>query len=276
MNSIFIGYDPRETEAFVICRRSLREHNPDLPIHALDLQELRAAGLYQRPTSHKGNQLWDYISDAPMSTQFAISRFLTPLLAREGFALFMDCDMLCRDSLDELFEQVKSDPLKAIWCVKHNHVPKHDVKMDGQMQTRYARKNWSSVMVFNCEHPSHRKLTLELINNAPGRDLHAFCWLDEAEIGELDPKFNYLVGVSDETIDPAIVHFTSGGPWFENYDNDAQRLRDIAWGREWIAARSDWMAEETSVPGRPSTYVRPRFEIDETGRVRRRGNGTCP
>src|SRR5690242_12332845 len=90
--SIYIGYDPRESEAFAVCRHSIQRFAPDIPIHAICLDDMRAAGLYWRPTSQRDGKLWDDISDAPMSTEFAISRFLTKELAGEGWALFMDCD----------------------------------------------------------------------------------------------------------------------------------------------------------------------------------------
>src|SRR5689334_6456330 len=123
--SIYIGYDPRETETFAICRHTLRKHAPDIPIHAICLDEMRDAGLYWRPTSTRDGRLWDDISDAPMATQFAISRFLTYVLAKSsfktGWALFMDSDVLARDDVDDLFAEC--DPTKAIMCVQHRHEP---------------------------------------------------------------------------------------------------------------------------------------------------------
>jgi hypothetical protein len=249
--SIWVGYDARETEAFVVCRRSLRRHAPGVPIHALVLDELKDAGLYRRPTSTRDGRLWDDISDAPMSTEFAISRFMTPKLAGAGWALFMDCDILARANLSALFAQC--DDKYAVMCVKHaNYTPPDQIKMDGQLQTLYERKNWSSVMAFNCEHKANRKLTVDMINTVPGRDLHRFCWLKDKEIGALDPKWNFLVGVSDPDIDPGLVHFTSGGPWFANY-------RDVPYAGEWLAERHEWFDEERFVHGRPSTWDAPAY-----------------
>src|SRR5690606_8943360 len=151
-----------------------------------------------------------------MATEFAISRFLVPHLAKKvhgvrgGWAMFQDCDMLNRGNVVEAFNQL--DPSKAVMCVKHNHNPPEGTKMDGQEQLRYARKNWSSVMFFNLDHPSNSKLTVELVNTVPGRDLHRFCWLQDDEIGELGPEWNFLVGHSDPSIDPKIVHHTEGSP----------------------------------------------------------------
>lgn len=246
--SIFIGYDKAETEAFAVCRRSLRTHG-DLAINPLDLSELRRVGLYWRPTEKRNGQLWDMISDAPMSTEFACSRFLTPILARTGIAVFMDCDIYARDYLDEMFELIEVDPSKAVWCVKHDYTPKNATKMDGLQQTTYSRKNWSSVMAFNVDHPSNRKLTVDVVNSWPGRDLHAFKWLADDEIGALPAKFNHLVGVTPDDPDnePVLVHFTNAGPWHDSYQPER-------FGAEWVKLRREWLAENTYIPGRPFTW----------------------
>lgn len=249
MHSIFIGYDPRETEAFEVCRRSLRRHAIGSPITALDLPELRNIGLYNRPTSRRDGVLWDDISEAPMSTEFAISRFLTPLMAGSGLALFMDCDIMARHDLGPLFAQAEADPSMAVWVVKHDYTPKNGTKMDGQIQTSYGRKNWSSVMLFNVDHPSNKALTVDLINSVPGRDLHRFCWLQDEEIGELHPKWNFLVGVTDEEIDPVLVHFTNGTPQMAGYE-------DQPYADEWRLWRRNWLRDLRGVPGRPSLVER--------------------
>lgn len=244
--SIFLGYDSRETEAFVVARRSMRRFASGIPIDAICLDDMRDLNLYYRPTENRHGKLWDVISEAPMSTEFAISRFLTPYLAKgQGWALFADCDVLARAPIHELFAM--ADPNKAVMCVKHQHEPSPGVKMDGQMQTRYARKNWSSLMLFNCEHPANAELTVDLINKVPGRDLHGFCWLKDKEIGSLDPAWNFLVGHSDPSIDPKLVHFTEGGPWLPQY-------RDVPFADAWKEERRAWLEEEVRVPGRPSTW----------------------
>lgn len=216
--SIWIGYDAREAEAFAVCRASI-SHRLTMPIqiNGLILRKLREKGLYDRPTEDRNGQLWDTISDAPMATEFAISRFLVPHLARNGWALFMDCDMMAMSNLARVFKGLDSS--KAVYCVQHKHVPSSNVKMDNKLQTFYARKNWSSFCIFNCDHPANKRLTLEMINTLPGRDLHRFCWLDDDEIGALDPSWNFLVGHSDPSIQPNVIHWTNGGPWFQEYKN---------------------------------------------------------
>jgi hypothetical protein len=263
MDSIWIGYDPKETEAFAVCRRSLRTSG-DLEISPLDLRELRRVGLYRRQHERRADgQMYDVISDAPMSTEFAISRFLTPILAGSGLALFIDCDILARDSLDELFDIARGDPSKAVWCVKHNYAPKNTVKMDGQLQTLYARKNWSSSMLFRVEHPANKRLTVDMINSVPGRDLHALSWLKDEEIGALPSKFNHLVGITQAEPDeePVLVHFTNGGPWFESYEPEP-------YGEEWLAARRAWLAEDTYVQGRPYTWAGRQVEGSDAAYLR--------
>lgn len=232
--SVWIGFDPREADAFAVARHSVR-NNCILPIQVrgLVLSSLREKGLYSRPTSRKDGRLWDEISEAPMATEFACSRFLVPHLAHNGWALFMDCDMLVRSNLDRLFRLC--DPSKAVMVVKHDHQPAEGVKMDGQVQTRYARKNWSSVMMFNCDHPANKKLTVDLVNSVPGRDLHRFCWLEDDQIGELSAEWNWLVGHSDPAIDPTIVHFTDGIPTMPGYEN-------CAFADEWRGELERWAA----------------------------------
>lgn len=253
--TIYIGYDGRESETFSVCRHTLRKHAPDIPIHAIALEDMRNAGLYWRPTSirtnvHGASQLWDDISEHWMSTEFAVSRFLTPILAKAafktGWALFMDCDIIARDDIDDLFAEC--DPSKAVMCVQHQHTPPEGVKMDGQMQTLYARKNWSSVMAFNLAHSSNRKLTVQMINSVPGRDLHAMCWLEDHEIGALDPCWNYLAGYSElpNGVEPKLVHHTEGGPWLHNY-------QEVEFAEDWRQARASWLRE--GMDTRPSARI---------------------
>lgn len=230
--SIWIGFDPREAAAFAVCRDSIkRTLTQQIPIRGIVLDDLRRDGLYTRPIETRDGQLYDPVSAAPMSTEFAISRFFTPFLAGSGWALFMDCDILVRSSLVRLFEE--ANPKYAVYCVKHNHVPQEIVKMDGQTQTKYARKNWSSFCLFNCDHPANKKLTLHKLNTLPGRDLHRFCWLEDDEIGELGPEWNYLVGESSEPVRPNVLHFTKGGPWMEGYE-------EVDYADQWNEALRAW------------------------------------
>lgn len=233
-NSIWLGYDPREAGAFAVARSSMeRNLIGAVRVRGLILDRLKDEGLYTRPTSRQGGKLWDDISEAPMSTEFACSRFLVPNLAGHGWALFTDCDILVRKNLNKIFDQ--ADPRYAVMVVKHDYRPPEGVKMDGQAQQPYARKNWSSVALFNCDHPANKALTLEMVNGTPGRDLHRFCWLKDEEIGALDPTWNYLVGHTTGVPDPAIVHFTEGIPTMPGYEN-------CEFAGEWHAELMRWAA----------------------------------
>lgn len=231
--SIWIGFDPREAAAYAVCRDSVkRTATQPIPVHGVMLGDLQRKGLYTRAVEVHNGQLWDPISEAPMSTEFAISRFFTPLLAKHGWALFMDCDMLVRESIVRLFEE--ADPSKAVICVKHEHIPEEFFKMDGCEQTRYARKNWSSFCLFNCDHPKNRQFfTLENLNSLPGRDLHRFCWLEDEDIGEIGPEWNFLVGETRESKKPKVLHFTKGGPWMAGYET-------VPYAHEWVGALENW------------------------------------
>ena len=203
---VFVGYDTREDIAYQVCKHSIESKSELADVRPLKQQELRDAGWYTRPI------------DKLASTEFTFTRFLIPELTNfKGWALFMDCDMILTTDIKELFDQ--ADPKYAVMCVQHDYTPKEGTKMDGQKQTIYPRKNWSSVMLFNCAHPSNAALTMDLVNNPEinGAYLHRFSWLKDEEIGELDHTWNYLVGVYDDIDKPNLIHYTEGGPWFENY-----------------------------------------------------------
>lgn len=205
---VFIGYDTREDIAYQVCKHSILSKQPNAEVSPLNQEELRDAGWYYRDV------------DKLASTEFTFTRFLVPALADyKGWALFMDCDMILTTDIKELFDQ--ADDRYAVMCVQHDYTPKERFKMDGQKQTTYPRKNWSSVMLFNCSHPSNRNLDMDLVNDPDitGAYLHRFSWLKDNEIGKLDHTWNYLVGVYDDIDTPKLIHYTEGGPWFENYRN---------------------------------------------------------
>lgn len=220
---IFIGYDSREKLAYDVARRSIlcRASNPkQVQVLPLEIDSDKITSILKRPIEWRGNQLWCPISEAPMATEFAISRFCVPFLTK-GWALFVDCDIVCLDDIENLFKL--ADDQYAVMVVKHRHEDGGLVKMGDQSQTYYNRKNWSSVILWNCDHPANKKLTVELLNNLPGRDLHRFCWLKDEEIGELPVQWNYLIGVTQERCKIKLAHYTLGGPWIKDWKiNDAQ------------------------------------------------------
>jgi hypothetical protein len=230
---VFLGWDPRELRAWNVAQKSLkiRAGATAIDLHKLAMPQLRAQGLYTRPTQEAPTGGYvDEISDAPMSTGHAIARFLVPALCHyEGWALFADGDVLFRADVGQLF--ALADPQYALQIVQHQHAPTSSVKMDGQAQTVYPRKNWSSVILFHCAHPANQALTVDLVNTVPGRDLHRFCWLEDALIGSLPARWNVLVGEETDP-DPALVHFTLGVPDMPGYEH-------CAYSDDWYAlARS--------------------------------------
>lgn len=229
MLNVYLGYDPREDIAYKVAEHSLkRRASEEVKVTALEARHLSEMGLLWRTVVYQKGQMWDVISEAPQSTEFAISRFLTPIIQEKGWALFADCDVVFLDDVKALFDL--ADPKYALMCVKHNYQPKTDAKMDSQIQTLYSRKNWSSVMLFNCDHPSNAALTTEMVNSLPGRDLHRFCWLKDEEIGELPKEWNCLVGEQGYDIDTAkIAHFTLGGPWLGGTNGEHE---DSVWLEE--------------------------------------------
>lgn len=215
--NIFIGWDEREAKAFEVAEKSLRaKASKPVDVHALRLEELQKGLLIWRPISHQNGQMIDDLSQAPQSTEFASSRFLIPHLQRTGWALFCDCDVVFLEDVHKLFSL--ADNKYALMCVKHRYTPKGRYKMDHQVQTEYSRKNWSSVMLWNCEHPAHYRLSLGNINHYPGELLHRFFWLRDSEIGELPPEWNWLVGEQEKPANPKIAHFTLGGCWLPNWE----------------------------------------------------------
>ena len=203
---VFVGWDPREDIAWEVCRHSIlsRTDPGEVIVTPLVQPELREQGLYTRP------------ADAKASTEFSLTRFLTPLLAgRRGYAIFADCDFLFLADIREVLKEI--DPTKAVSVVKHDYQPTEAVKMDGCVQHLDPKKNWSSFIVFNCSHPAIRALTPDVVNVAEPSFLHQFKWLNESEIGEVDKGWNYLEGWYPPAYDKIkAIHYTLGGPWFDH------------------------------------------------------------
>lgn len=217
---VFIGFDPREADAYRVAERSIRMNSSiPLDVQPLIMERLQKNGLYSRPTERKDGRLWDVISDAPMSTEFALTRFLVPALTGyKGWALFLDCDFLFRKDVMDLFALRDED--FALMCVQHDHIAHEIEKMDGQRQTNYFKKNWSSLVLWNCKHLYHAG-QIERVERWPGLWLHQFCWLPPLAIGPLPKRWNWLEGVSEPDEDPAAVHYTRGIPSMRGYENSA-------------------------------------------------------
>ena len=202
MISVFIGFDARETVAWhVLCHSILARSS--LPVCFVPLALDNLKGVFHR----ERNPL--------QSTDFSFTRFLTPYLSGyEGWSLFMDCDMLMRRDIAELW--ALRDDRYAVMCVQHDHRPAETTKFLDQPQSAYGKKNWSSVMLFN--NAKCRALTPDFVNSASGLELHQFKWLEgDHLIGALPHGWNHLVGYDAPDADAANVHFTLGGPYFDEY-----------------------------------------------------------
>jgi len=219
MIRVFIGYDSREAVAFSVLSHSIhRLASQPVAIAPVMLSQL--AGVFKR----ERNPL--------QSTEFSFSRFLTPWLCDyQGWAIFMDCDQLVLDDIAKLW--ALRDDRYAVQVVKHNHVPKEEVKFLGEKQSKYEKKNWSSVMLMNCA--KCRALTPEFVNTASGLELHQFKWLaGDHLIGELPHAWNHLVGYDAPRADASLVHFTIGGPYFKEYEN-------CEYAKQWFAEKEDML-----------------------------------
>lgn len=206
MIRIFIGYDPREAVAFNVLSHSIQVRSSQpVAITPINLSQLKA-------------QMWRGRAGL-QSTEFSFSRFLTPYLCNyDGWAIFMDCDMLVLDDIAKLWDF--RDDKFTVQCVKHNHVPKEKTKFLNQPQTVYEKKNWSSVMLLNCNKCAI--LTPEYVNTASGLELHCFRWLsDENQIGAIPHSWNHLVDYDPAKPIKEIsnLHYTSGGPYYKEYSN---------------------------------------------------------
>lgn len=218
--NFFVGHDGREAIATEVCERSMRKHaSQPLQIQRICEPALRHIGMFNRKWKVNGTQRIDVGDGRPFSTEFAFTRFLVPsLMQHRGFAVFCDGDFLLREDIWKVFEEV--DPDKAVHVVKHQPRNESGEKMDGRLQQPYYRKNWSSFVVWNCAHPANQRLTPLAVNREPGQWLHAFSWLEDTEIGALDPRWNYLVGLDKITADAKAAHFTLGIPTMPGHEND--------------------------------------------------------
>ncbi len=199
---IFIGYDPQEIVAYhVLCQSILEQSSRPVRFTPIRLANLRS--VFDREASNL------------QSTEFSFSRFLTPYLSDyQGWSLFLDCDMLARGDIAELF--ALADERYAVMVCKHDYTPQDEIKFLGHTQSRYAKKNWSSVMLLN--NARCRTLTPRYVEQATGLELHQFRWLaGDEEVGDLPLAWNWLVGEYDFNPDARLAHFTRGGPYFSEF-----------------------------------------------------------
>lgn len=216
--TIYIGYDSVESVAWHTLVHSIYFHSSQ-PVSIVPLNLNNLKGIYTRER------------DPKQSNDFSFTRFLVPYLNNyEGMAIFMDCDMLLRTDIYKIFEEINTQPEKAVYVVKHDYEAKEGLKYLNTVQYSYPRKNWSSFILWNCNHISNRKVTADYVNSASAMELHRFLWLDDNEIGELDVRWNWLVGdYSNPPSDVKNIHWTLGGPYFKEF-------KDVDFSEEWFKA----------------------------------------
>jgi len=201
---IFIGYDSREKIAFHVLSQSIIA-NSSIPVDISPINLKNLKSLYNRP------------KEKIHSTEFSISRFLTPYLSNyEGYSLYLDCDFIVLENIAKLLKIISKKPNKALWCVKHKqYIPKDKTKFLREKQTPYAKKNWSSFMIFN--NAKCKILTPKVVSKANGLYLHQFKWTRENLIGSLPKNWNILV--EEQKIPKKInaLHYTLGGPYFKKH-----------------------------------------------------------
>lgn len=207
---IFIGYDPREAVAYHTCANSIIRH-ASKPVAIIPL----ALNLFEdyKETHTDG------------SNHFIYSRFLVPhLMNYTGHAIFMDGDMIVRGDIVELWNMRRSD--QDVQVVKHDYKTRMPIKYLGAKNEDYPRKNWSSVILWNCNSHPNRKLTPEFIQQSTGAELHRFTWLDDARVGELPPEWNWLPDEYGPNLNAKLLHYTLGTPCFHEF-------ADTPMGDEW-------------------------------------------
>ena len=200
---IVVGFDQRESVAYHTFCQSIIEY-ASIPVSFTPLAINTLKG-YEETHADKSND-------------FIYSRFLTPYLNQyQGWAIFADGDMLCQADIKELWDL--RDESKALLVVKHDYQTKAHHKYLGNINENYPRKNWSSVILWNCAHPKHKILTPEFIASQTGKYLHRFSWLDDNDIGELPKEWNWLAIEYPENRQAKLIHYTLGTPCFKDYQN---------------------------------------------------------
>ena len=223
--NVFIGWDSREPIAADVCAYSILKHaSVPVKIHYLKLDELERDKIITRKREHTA------------STEFTYTRFLVPyLMDYQGKAIFCDCDFLWTQDIKEVYDNIDefSNSVSVVPHENYGYSPKTKLKMDGKTQSVYPKKNWSSMMVFNCEHRDCRRLSLDNINKQPLSYLHRFEWTKESNIRFLQPTWNWLSGYYEEKDwgKPGAIHYTDGGPWFD--DNTLPKEYQLAGIGSW-------------------------------------------
>ena len=211
MNKVFIGYDSTQPEIYETAKHSILKRSSNVKVYPLKRDELN----YTR-------------SEDPLSsTEFTFTRFMIPQLT-DGWALFCDSDFLFLEDVNNLFDLANNK--YALMCVKHDYKPLTNIKMNNKQQHMYPRKNWSSLILWNCDHPDNQNINVNDETKA-GQWFHRFSWLEDNQIGDIPYQWNWLVGYYKQG-QPKALHYTDGGPWLDDY-------KDVEYSDLWIKENED-------------------------------------
>ncbi len=233
---IYLGFDSAEPVTFAVAMHSiLKRASRPVTVTPLVQSSLRTSKIYTRERAQNE------------ATEFSLTRFLCPSLSHfDGYSLFLDSDVLVQCDIFDLLLYATAYPDKAVYVAQHAYQPKAAVKFDGHTQTVYAKKNWSSVMLFRNDRC--RSLTPEYVNTATGLMLHRFWWLEDDQIGSLPLDFNWLVGEYAPNPAAKILHYTNGAPCFEGY-------ADCDHAGEWWAEYAEMLKPGKAVEASVRNYT---------------------
>jgi len=217
---IFIGYDPREKVAFHVLSYSIIKYS-SIPVNITPVNLFNLRNFYRRKKGPKD------------STEFSISRFLTPYLSDfKGYSLFLDCDFVFKGDVADLLKIINKDKKKTLWCVKHNYIPKDKKKFLNEKQLKYEKKNWSSFVIYN--NKKCKILKPEFVSKSDGLYLHQFKWTKDNNIGSLPKEWNMLVGEQKIKKNFKALHYTLGGPYFKKYSK-------FSYAKYWLRLRDEML-----------------------------------
>lgn len=198
---VFVGYDPREAIAYHTCVNSIIR-NSSQPVAIVPV----ALNLFREYSE----------THTDGSNHFIYTRFLVPyLMDYQGWAVFIDGDMILRGDIAELW--ALKDYTKDVMVVKHDYETRMTEKYLGSPNENYPRKNWSSVILWNCNAIRNRILTPDFVQQSTGSYLHRFSWIDDERIGELPKEWNWLDVEYEWNPLAKLVHYTLGTPCFHEF-----------------------------------------------------------
>jgi len=141
----------------------------------------------------------------------------------KGHAIYIDGDMVVKEDIVKLWDLRQNH--RDVQVVNHDYKTRMPIKYLGSKNEDYPRKNWSSVIIWNCESFSNKRLTPEYVMNSTGKHLHRFEWLEDNRIGSLPIEWNWLPDEFGENTYAKLLHYTLGAPCFDEF-HDTEMAQD--------------------------------------------------